>query len=65
MSLAEVDRGMRDVVKLPILFQLKPVLKKAFIAAKINVAAKSKYGDNYINKGEYRFLLQYLRQYYE
>jgi len=30
LSLAEVDKGMRDVIKLPILFQLKPVLMRAF-----------------------------------
>ena len=38
---------------------------RAFITAKTKVAAKSKYGDDYITKGEYRFLLKYLRQYYE
>ena len=56
---------MRDVVQLPILFQLKPVLMRAFQAAKTKVKAKTKYGDDYVTKGEYRFLLKYLRQYYE
>lgn len=65
LSLAEVDKGMRDVVKLPILFQLKPVMMRAFQAAKTKVKAKTKYGDDYVTKGEYRFLLKYLRQYYE
>ncbi len=65
MSLAEVDKGMRDVVQLPILFSLKPVLMRAFTSAKTKVKAKSQYGDDYITKGEYRFLLKYLRQYYE
>ena len=65
LSLAEVDKGMRDVIKLPILFQLKPVLMRAFQAAKTKVKAKTKYGDDYVTKGEYRFLLKYLRQYYE
>lgn len=65
LSLAEVDKGMRDVVQLPILFQLKPVLMRAFQAAKTKVKAKTKYGDDYVTKGEYRFLLKYLRQYYE
>ena len=37
MSLAEVDKGMRDVVKLPALFELKPVLMRAFQAAKNKV----------------------------
>ena len=65
LSLAEVDKGMRDVIKLPILFQLKPVIMRAFQAAKTKVKAKTKYGDDYVTKGEYRFLLKYLRQYYE
>lgn len=61
LSLAEVDKGMRDVVQLPILFQLKPVLMRAFQAAKTKVKAKTKYGDDYVTKGEYRFLLKYMR----
>ena len=34
LSLAEVDKGMRDVIKIPALFDLKPVLMRAFTAAK-------------------------------
>lgn len=30
LSLAEVDKGMRDVIRLPTLFELKPVLMRAF-----------------------------------
>ena len=37
LSLAEVDKGMRDVVQLPTLFGLKPVLMRAFQAAKIRL----------------------------
>ena len=65
LSLAEIDKGMRDIIQLPILYQLKPVLIRAFTAAKTKKTPKSKYGDDYITKGEYRFLLKYLRQYYE
>jgi len=61
LSLAEVDKGLRDVIKLPILFELKPVIIRAFMAAKTKVKSKSKYGDDYIEKREYRFLLKYLR----
>ena len=61
MSLAEVDKGMRDVVKLPILFELKPVLMRAFMAAKTMVKAKKNIDDDYISKGEFRYLLKYLR----
>ena len=65
MSLAEIDKGMRDVIQLPILFDLKPVLMRAFMAAKTKKAATSQYGDDYITKGEYRYLLKFLRQFYE
>jgi Ca2+-binding EF-hand superfamily protein len=30
LSLAEVDKAMRDVIKLPALFALKPVIMRAF-----------------------------------
>ena len=38
---------------------------RAFMAAKTKVKSTSKYGDDYITKGEFRFLLKFLRQYYE
>ncbi len=65
LSLAEVDKGMRDVIQLPIIFEMKPVMMRAFMAAKSKVKSKSSHGNDYIEKAEYRWLLQYLRQYYE
>ncbi|CAB9514451.1 EFh [Seminavis robusta] len=65
LSLAEIDKGMRDVVDLPTLFDIKPVLMRAFQAAKSASPAKSDKDNDYIQKNEYRLLLQYLRQYYE
>jgi len=65
LSLAEVDKGMRDVVRLPKLFDLKPVLMRAFTAAKTYYKSKSKHGDDYVTKMEFRILLKYIRQYYE
>jgi hypothetical protein len=65
LSLAEVDKGMRDVVQLPMLFDLKPVLMRAFQAAKSVAPSKSSSDDDYIQKSEYRLMLQYLRQYFE
>ena len=56
---------MRDVVKLPVLFDLKPVIMRAFMSAKNKVKSESKVGDDYVQKSEFRFLLKYLRQYYE
>lgn len=64
LSLAEVDKGIRDVIRLPELFQLKPVIIRAFNMAKTKLKAANKYGDDYVSKAEFRFLLQYLRDYY-
>merc|ERR1712043_82410 len=59
---------MRDVVQLPELFDIKPVLMRAFSAAKVYKKSKGKKSyddDDYVSKGEYRVLLKYLRMYYE
>ena len=39
ISLAEIDKGMRDVVVLPNLFAAKPVLMRAYMAAKAIIKA--------------------------
>jgi hypothetical protein len=65
LSLAEVDKGMRDVVKLPLLFKTKPVLIRAFVAAKRKSVSRSRHDDELITKGEFRYLLKYIRQYFE
>ena len=38
---------------------------RAFMAAKNKVKSTNKLGEDYVTKGEFRFLLQFLRQYYE
>jgi hypothetical protein len=65
LSLAELDKGMKDIIRLPLLFKTKPVMLRAFNAAKAKVKSKSKYGDDYVERAEFRFLLKYLRQYFE
>jgi hypothetical protein len=61
LSLAELDKGMQYVIKLPTLFKVKPVMLRAFNAAKDKVKSKSELGDDYIEKKEHRYLLKYLR----
>jgi len=61
LSLAEVDKGIRDVINLPVLFALKPVIMRAFQAAKTSVKSKSKHDDDFITKAEYPYFLKYLR----
>ena len=66
LSLAECDKGLRDVVRLPTIFDTKPVIMRAFTSAKTyKKAGKDKRDDDYITKGEFRVFLKYLRQYYE
>jgi hypothetical protein len=55
---------MRDVVQLPILFKLKPVLMEAYKAARKKLPSKNSHGDDYVSRAEFRYLLMYLRQYY-
>ena len=50
ISLAETDKGIRDVLQLPELFALKPVLIRAFNAAKNKLSSKNSYGDDYVSK---------------
>lgn len=40
LSLAEIDKGIRDVLELPELFESKPVLIRAYAAAKGKVKGK-------------------------
>lgn len=65
VSLAELDKAMQDVLKLPTLFDCKPVMMRAFNAAKDKVKSKSKHGKDYLERKEFRYLLKYLRIYYE
>jgi len=65
ISLAELDKGMRDVIKIPRLFNTKPVLLRAFNAARNKVPSSSSHGADYVERSEYRYLLMFLRQYYE
>ncbi len=65
VSLAEFDRGVRDVLNLPHIFTLKKVLMRAFQASKEKIKAKSKHSKDYVEWLEFRILLVYLRQYFE
>lgn len=65
LSLAEVDKGLRDVIRIPQLFDAKPVIMRAFQSAKNRTTATNPHGKDYITKSEFRFLLSYIRQYYE
>ena len=65
VSLAEFDKGVRDVLNLPDMFKLKKVLMRAFQAAKNKYKSKATHGEDYVEWMEFRIILVYLRQYFE
>jgi Ca2+-binding EF-hand superfamily protein len=65
LSLAEVDKGVRDVLGLDSVFDCKPAIMRAFQAAKSSGPSRTSHSDDYIEKNEFRLFLVYLRQYFE
>lgn len=64
LSLAEIDRGLRDTLRTEDLFNAKPVIMQAFKAAK-NYGNQDGVGGDYVEKKEFRILLEYLYMYFE
>ena len=65
LSLAEVDKGLRDVLGLgDDLFRAKKAIIRAFNAAKNAVQLKGQHADDYVNRCEFRLLLKFLWQYF-
>ena len=65
LSLAEVDKGVRDVLACDELFDAKPAIMRAFQAAKGALKTKAKLGADYVERAEFRLLLVYLRRFFE
>ena len=65
LSLAEIDKGLRDILRLDEIFDCKPAIMRAFMAAKNAVKTKSSHGPDYVERAEFRLLLLYLQQYFE
>eukprot|EP00095_Tigriopus_kingsejongensis_P009679 maker-scaffold84_size396325-snap-gene-1.14 protein:Tk09679 transcript:maker-scaffold84_size396325-snap-gene-1.14-mRNA-1 annotation:"flagellar calcium-binding protein" len=65
LSLAEVDRGMRDVLQIDDLFDCKPAVQRSFHFAKKISKSGDKYGPDYLEFREFRVFLQTLRQNFE
>ncbi len=55
----ELEYGLKEIVKLPELFALKPVIKRAVQAVKGHV--KTHKGPDFISKKEFRLLLKAIR----
>lgn len=65
MSLAEIDKGLRDVLNCDALFDCKPCIIRAFTAAKDMSSQKGVHKGEYIEKDEFRMMLVYLRRFFE
>lgn len=65
LSYSEAEKGIRDVLKLPEIFEKKQVIRKAFDAAKASAKNNRQESNEFIEKNEFRYFLVYLRQFYE
>eukprot|EP00325_Prymnesiales_sp_UTEX-LB-985_P032856 CAMPEP_0174738528 /NCGR_PEP_ID=MMETSP1094-20130205/70109_1 /TAXON_ID=156173 /ORGANISM="Chrysochromulina brevifilum, Strain UTEX LB 985" /LENGTH=273 /DNA_ID=CAMNT_0015941961 /DNA_START=137 /DNA_END=955 /DNA_ORIENTATION=+ len=65
LSFAEVDKAVRDVLKSNALFNLKPVLMKAFQAARCANGKQRGMSGDFVERNEFRLLLRNLRVYFE
>lgn len=65
LSLAEIDKGARDILQLNALFDCKPVLMRAFQAArKSDPPSAANHQGDYVTKRTFRLLLWYLKEYF-
>eukprot|EP00744_Colponema_vietnamica_P020860 GILI01029687.1.p1 GENE.GILI01029687.1~~GILI01029687.1.p1 ORF type:complete len:207 (-),score=31.80 GILI01029687.1:90-662(-) len=70
LSLAEIDKGLRDEIKLPDIYNAKPVIMRAFQSVKDvhnGHVTKSgqELGQHYVERSEFRLLLKYLYGYFQ
>jgi hypothetical protein len=65
LSFTEAELGIKDVVKLPMIFKIKPVIKMAFNSTKHGTKTNDIYLKDYLEKHQFRRFLKYIRQYYE
>eukprot|EP00746_Dinoflagellata_sp_MGD_P151478 gnl/MRDRNA2_/MRDRNA2_83069_c0_seq1.p1 gnl/MRDRNA2_/MRDRNA2_83069_c0~~gnl/MRDRNA2_/MRDRNA2_83069_c0_seq1.p1 ORF type:complete len:2124 (-),score=461.30 gnl/MRDRNA2_/MRDRNA2_83069_c0_seq1:152-6523(-) len=65
LSLAEFDRGIQTVLQIQQVFDAKPAIMRAYQAAKNSMPSKSAHGADYVQRTEFRILLQFLAHYFE
>ena len=65
LSLAEVTKGVRDVIAVDELFDAVPAINRSFHHSKNVASGPSEHGDDYIEFREFRLFLQTLRQFFE
>jgi len=65
LSLAEVDKGIEETLHLQHQRDIKPVINRAFHAARSIAPPVQSFSDDYIDQNEFRVFLVYLRHYLE
>merc|ERR1711981_846325 len=65
LSLAEVTKGIRDVIAVDELFDAIPAINRSFHHVKNVSKTPNKHGPDFIEFREFRLFLQTLRQYFE
>ena len=65
LSLAEVDKAIRDILKIDAIFDAKPAILRAFQIAKNSSRSNREIGDEFLELKEFRYFLLSLRQYFE
>ena len=61
----ELLKGIRDVLKLPEVYDSKLAIITAFNFSKSKCKTTRSHGDDYLEFAEFRFFLQTLRQFFE
>jgi Ca2+-binding EF-hand superfamily protein len=65
LSLAEIDKGCRDILGLYELFEAKKAIMRAYQASKaVGNNKLGEQGADYVERNEFRLLLKYLRDYF-
>merc|ERR1711936_1149932 len=65
LSLAEVTKGVRDVIAVDELFDAIPAINRSFHHVKAVAKSENPHGDDFIQWPEFRLFLQTLRQFFE
>jgi len=65
VSLAEMTRGVRDVLQIPEIFDCRPAINRAFHHARKIAKTENPHGDDYLTFPEFRIFLYMLRQFFE
>ena len=65
LSLAEIDKGLRDILNFPEVFDAKPVIMRAYQASLKKVRSNNPLTEGLVSRGAFKWTLIYLRFYYE